>query len=111
MRVLIGGFITCFDSSPVAEGAVVFGLRVLEVHAVDGAAVHGGRALPGRLRPGRVVRDVGTNCHSRRRVCPFCLRGTRERAEMQNQGATFRDRRWVPIHLNFQFAYVGLPVP
>lgn len=45
--VLLSSSVTCFDCSPVAERCVVFGLRVLKVHAVDGAAVHGGGALPG----------------------------------------------------------------
>lgn len=67
--------ITRFDGGPVAQRSIVLGLRVLEVHAVDGAAVHGGRALPGRLGPGGVVGDVGTDGHGWRRVCPLCLGG------------------------------------
>lgn len=66
--------LTRFDSGPVAKRSVVFRLRLLEVHAVDGAAVHGGRALPGRLGPGGVLGDVGTNGHGRRRVRSLSLR-------------------------------------
>lgn len=68
---------TSFDRSPVAQRSIVLGLRVLEVHAVDGAAVHGGRALPGGLRPGWVVRYVGTDGRGRRRVSALRLRGQR----------------------------------
>lgn len=75
--ILICCLITCFESSPVAERSIVFGLRLLEVHAVDGAAVHGGGALPGGLGPGRVVRDVGTYGHRWRGVCSLCLWGQR----------------------------------
>lgn len=64
---------TCFDSSPVAQRPVVLGLRLLEVHAVNGAAVHGGGALPRRLGPGGMVRDVRTNGHRWRGICSLCL--------------------------------------
>lgn len=65
---LLESWVTCFDRCPVAKRAVVFRLRLLEVHAVDGAAVHGGRTLPGRLGPGGVVGNVGTDGHRRWKV-------------------------------------------
>lgn len=70
-----GFTVDCFDSSPVAQRSIVFGLRLLEVHAVDGAAVHGSRALPGGLRPGGVVRYVGTYGHRWRGICSLRLWG------------------------------------
>lgn len=66
---------TCFDSSPVAERSIVFGLRLLEVHAIDGAAVHSGRTLPGRLGSRGMVRDIGAYGHCRRGICSICLWG------------------------------------
>lgn len=69
------GSVTCFDRSPVAQRSKVLGLRVLEVHAVDGAAVHGGGALPGGLGPGGVLRHVGADCRGRGRVGALRLRG------------------------------------
>lgn len=62
---------TCPDGGPVPKRARVLGLRLMQVHAVDGAAVHGGGALPGGLRPGRLLRDVGTHRHRRRGVGPL----------------------------------------
>lgn len=69
------GSSTCFDCSPVAQRPVVLGLRVLEVHAVDGAAVHGGGALPGGLGPEGVVGDVRADGHGWGRLCTLSLRG------------------------------------
>lgn len=69
-----GGSFTRFDRSPVAQRSIVLGLRVLEVHAVDGAAVHGGGALPRGLGPGGVVGDVGADGRGRRRVGALRLR-------------------------------------
>lgn len=76
---VLPSFLTCFDSCPAAERSIVFCLRLLEVHAVDGTAVHGGRTLPGRLGPGGVVGDVGTNSHSWWRVCSLSLWRQRRR--------------------------------
>ena len=75
MSNLICCLITCFDSSSVAERSIVFCLRLLEVHAIDGAAVHSGGALPGGLRPGGMVWDIGTHGHCWRGICSLCLRG------------------------------------
>lgn len=66
---------TCFHSSPVAERSIVFGLRLLEVHAIDGAAVHSGGSLPGRLGSGGMVRDIRPYSHCWRGICSLCLWG------------------------------------
>lgn len=79
MADVLSSQVTCFDSRPVAKRAVVLRLRLLEVHAVDGAAVHAGRTLPGRLGPGGVVGDVGTNSHGGWRVCSLGLWRQRRR--------------------------------
>lgn len=76
---LLESWVTCFDRCPVAKWSIVFRLRLLEVHAVDGAAVHGGRTLPGRLGPGGVVGNIGTDGHRRWKVGSLSLWRQRRR--------------------------------